>query len=88
MAKVKGSTLQEKIDYLEEQKELLISARKDELANIIIKAGGLALDSRLIAGFVSYAAKADRKDNEILKQMLEVGKSLKLPRRKTKQGKK
>lgn len=88
MSKTKWNKIQEQIDYYEKQKELLIEGRKKELAEIIIKAGGLALDSRLIAGFVSYATNNKNKDNEIIKQMLEVGNSLKLPRPRAKRSKK
>ena len=84
MAKLKRNTIEEQIEYLERQKELLIERRKKELADIIIAAGGLALDSRLIAGFVSYAKNTANKDGEILKQMLELGNRLKLPRKNAK----
>ena len=67
---------------------MLITSRKNELAELIMRSGGLALDNRLIAGFVAYATNGENKDSEILQQLLEVGKKLKLPSKGTKQSKK
>ena len=86
--KGKRNSIEEQIKYYELQKELLIEGRKKELAEIIIAAGGLALDSRLIAGFVAYAQNTENKDDKILKQMLDLGNRLKLPRKHAKCSKK
>lgn len=86
MEKTKWHNIEEQIEYYKKQKELLIDSRKNEIAEIVITAGGLALDSRLIAGFISYATNSDNKDGEILKKMLELGNKLKLPRKRAKRG--
>ena len=75
-------TIHEKLKSLEEQRAKLMNARRDEIADTVIKYGGLALDNRLLAGFVSYASSEDNKNSEILKQMLEVSKKLKMPSRR------
>ena len=82
MTNIKKQSIQERIKSLEEQKDKLIKARKEEIAETVLKAGGVGIDNRLLAGFTAYASMPENKDSEILKQMQEVGKNLKLPCRK------
>lgn len=79
MSKQKTRTLQERIKQLEEQKNKLIAGRKEEIANAVLKAGGISIDSRLLAGFVAFAVDESNKGNPILAQMLELSKKVKIP---------
>lgn len=79
MSKQKTRTLQERIKQLEEQKNKLIAGRKEEIANAVLKAGGMSIDSRLLMGFVAFAVDASNKSSPILAEMLEVSKQVKIP---------
>ena len=79
MSKQKTRTLQERIKQLEEQKNKLIDGRKEEIANAVLKAGGISLDSRLLAGFVAFAVDESNKGSPVLVQMLELSKKVKIP---------
>ena len=82
MTKINTKTIHEKIKSLDEQKAKLMESRRDEIADTVIKYGGLAIDNRLLAGFVAYAGDEKNKNSEFLKQMLEVSKELKMPSRR------
>jgi hypothetical protein len=79
MSKQKTRTLQERIKQLEEQKNKLIAGRKEEIANAVLKAGGMSIDSLLLMGFVAFAVDASNKSSPILAEMLEVSKQVKIP---------
>ena len=79
MSKQKTRTLQERMKQLEEQKNKLIAGRKEEIANAVLKAGGMSIDSRLLMGFVAFAVDASNKSSPILAEMLEVSKKVKIP---------
>lgn len=79
MSKQKTRTLQERIAQLEEQKNRLIAGRKEEIANAVLKAGGISIDSRLLMGFVAFAVDKSNKGSPILAQMLELSKKVKIP---------
>ena len=79
MSKQKTRTLQERIKQLEEQKNKLIAGRKEEIANAVLKAGGMSIDSRLLMGFVAFAVDTSNKSSPILAEMLEVSKQVKIP---------
>ncbi len=52
----KTHDINKKIKALEEQRAKLLLLRKDEIFNILEKAGGIALDNRLLAGLAVYAS--------------------------------
>lgn len=82
MTKNNVKTIHEKIKSLEEQKAKLIESRREEIADTVIKYGGLSIDNRLLAGFVSYASNEKNKNSEFLKMVLEVSRELKMPSRR------
>lgn len=71
--------IEARIKQLEEQQKEVIMKRKAEIAKVVVGAGGIDLDNRLLAGFVAFASNKANSDSSILKQMREVGKSLKFP---------
>lgn len=76
----KHKTIEERIKQLEQQKVQLMQERSQEISNIIIKYGGIGLDDRLLAGFTIFATNEANKNSDFLKQILELGKELKIPR--------
>jgi len=62
MSKQKTRTLQERIAQLEEQKNKLIAGRKEEIANAVLKAGGISIYNGL--------KKSDSKKSSFVSQMM------------------
>ncbi len=62
-----------KIKELEEQKAKLLLLRKEEIFNVLEKAGGLALDNRLLAGLAVYALEEGGESNAFLKELYNLG---------------
>lgn len=81
---MKENEILAKIQNLEKQKEEIIKSRLEEIGEIILKTGGVALDNRIIAGFCVFASDKKNEDSPILKKLLELGKDIKLPTRKIK----
>jgi|GEM_PF-3185353 len=66
--------IQAKIKALEEQMELHMPIRKDEIFEILRANDGIMIDDRLLAGFAIYATSKDSKSSSFLKELYELGK--------------
>jgi hypothetical protein len=80
----KHKIIEKRIKQLEQQKAQLVHERSQEIANIIIKYGGIGLDDRLLAGFTIFATDEANKNSEFLNQILGLAKETKIPRSKNK----
>lgn len=78
-----ANSINAKIKELEEQKAKLLLLRKEEIFNVLEKAGGLALDNRLLAGLAVYALEEDGASNAFLKELYDLGES-KIPSKRRK----
>lgn len=72
------STITEKIQKLEEQKQNLITKRKEEILKIIEATGSLTIDDKLLAGLLLFL-RDDKNNNhpifDELKSYLPKGRS-------------
>lgn len=75
----KSKTIFDKIKELEEQKEQLLAIRKDEIFEVVKASGGMAIDNRLLAGFIIYALSPENKMDEFLQRIKNLGAKAKLP---------
>ena len=76
-----ANSINAKIKELEEQKAKLLLLRKEEIFNVLEKAGGLALDNRLLAGLAVYASEDGNNSNTFLKELYNLGER-KIPSKK------
>jgi len=60
-----------KLKKLEEEKQQLVSQRKDEIFSIIDKIGCLSIDNELIAGAFTILKEIDQKENKNLPDNLK-----------------
>jgi len=60
-----------KLKKLEEEKQQLVSQRKDEIFSIIDKIGCLSIDNELIAGAFTILKEIDKKENKNLPDNLK-----------------
>jgi hypothetical protein len=75
----KDFSLIEKIAKLEQQKEQLLSKRKDELFSIFINTVSVAIDNKLLTGALLFLSKPENKDHPILKEFKELATRNKVP---------
>ena len=75
----KDITLTEKIARLDKQKEQLLAKRKDELFSIFINTASVAIDNKLLTGFLLFLNNSTNKDHAILKEFKELATRNKVP---------
>ena len=73
--------IREQLQKLEERKSNLIEKRKDEIMDLIIQTGALAVDNSTLAGALLFIANSENKKDPITLQFKELTKanSIKLP---------
>jgi hypothetical protein len=64
----------EKIKALEIEKAKLLPLRKDEIFQVL-ENSGLTLDNKLLAGLAIYAANPKNSESNLLRELLELGRS-------------
>ncbi|MBP7189654.1 MAG: hypothetical protein KA998_00190 [Rickettsiaceae bacterium] len=74
-----SKTIFDKINELEKQKEQLLLMRKEEIFEVVKASGGMAIDNRLLAGFILYALSPENKTDEFLQRMKDLGEKAKFP---------
>ena len=72
-------TLTEKIAKLEQQKVQLLAKRKDELFSIFTNTASVAIDNKLLTGFLLFLNNPVNKDHSILKEFKELVARNKIP---------
>jgi hypothetical protein len=75
----KDITLTEKIARLDKQKEQLLAKRKDELFSIFINTASVAIDNKLLTGFLLFLNNSTNNDHAILKEFKELATRNKIP---------
>lgn len=65
--------IQAQIIKLEQQKQKLIAARKEEIGRIFEQMGGLTLDNRLLKGLVLCANDTESKQSDVVNKLMEFG---------------
>ena len=75
----KDITLTEKIAKLDKQKELLLAKRKDEIFSIFINNACVAIDNKLLTGFLLFLNNSANKDHPIIKEFKELATHNKSP---------
>ena len=79
----KAKTAVERLHSLEQQKQVLIKKRQQELLDIIVKHNALIIDDHLFTGFLLFATDPINKDNPTLLQFKELATSRKFPSKTT-----
>ena len=62
----------EKLTKLEQEKEALLTKRKDEIFNIFTKHNSITIDDKLLIGFLLFANNPKNKNNETLQMFKEL----------------
>lgn len=75
----KDITLTEKIARLDKQKEQLLAKRKDELFSIFTTTASVAIDNKLLTGFLLFLHNSANKDHSIIKEFKELATRSKVP---------
>ncbi len=65
--------IQAQIIKLEQQKQKLIAARKEEIGRIFEQMGGLTLDNRLLKGLVLCANDPQNQQSDVVNKLIEFG---------------
>ena len=75
----KDITLTEKIARLDKQKEQLLAKRKDELFSIFTNTASVAIDNKLLTGFLLFLNNSANKDHSVIKEFKELATRNKVP---------
>ena len=74
----------DKIEKLEQQREVLVAKRKDEIFNLFNKYNSLSIDDKLLIGFLLFVTNPDNKHHSILQNFRDLALA-KIPRKNSKQ---
>ena len=82
--KRKTLNYKDRLTKLEQEKELLLAKRKDEIFNLFNKYNSVAIDDKLLIGFLLFTGNPDNKNHSIMQQFKDLALA-KMPRRVSKQ---